>query len=138
MSLERVFSLNLLCSYLDPSCQVNEQQALFKEVHQLLSSCSKQLEPELTRRLVLEESKDGSNAKEAKGFVDCTFRRLRQTSVLNRVIDSYLVDFEKVPTANGRAGSMTAKWTNLEASMLHKRTYMPLVEKPTAAQEQKE
>lgn len=59
MSLERVFSLNVLSSYLDPSHQVSEQRANFKELNHLLSTCSKQLEPDLTRRLISEESKDG-------------------------------------------------------------------------------
>ena len=58
--------------------------------------------------------------------------------MLNRVIDAYLIDFQKVPIANEEAGSMTAKRTDLEASMLHKRTHMPLVEKPSAAQDQRE
>ena len=53
MSLERVFSANVLASYLDPTSLISEKIAEFIELKQLFSSCSKKLEPHIIEYIFL-------------------------------------------------------------------------------------
>ena len=99
VSLERIFSANVLASYLDPTSFITEQRANLIELKNIFSSCSKKLEPHITEFIFWKSYLIDHNyveGIEAWMWIERIFKELQQTVIIDRVIDAYLLDFSKV------------------------------------------
>ena len=79
VSLERVFSANVLASYLDPNSFITEQRADLIELKKIFSSCSKKLEPHITEFIFLKSYlKDRNYVEgiEARMWIERIFKEL--------------------------------------------------------------